>query len=51
MHNSLLDLVLKNCDFLSTDISQGSVATRLGCNGVFTRDYYKFRAESNSEKF
>ena len=34
MHNSLLHLLLKNCDFL-TDISQGSVATRLGCGGVF----------------
>ena len=35
MHNSLLYLLLKNDDFLNTDISQGSVATRLGCNGVF----------------
>jgi len=35
LHNSLLHLFLKNCDFLKTDISQGSVATRLGCGGVF----------------
>jgi len=33
LHNSLLHLLLKNCDFLNTDISQGSVATRLGCGG------------------
>jgi len=25
--------------FLSTDISQGSVATRLGCGGVFVYDF------------
>ena len=35
MHNSLLHLLLKNCDFLNIDISQGSVVTRLGCDGVF----------------
>ena len=35
MHNSLLHLLLKNCDFLNKDISQGSVATRLWCGGVF----------------
>jgi len=34
LHNSLLHLLLKNGDFLNTDISQGSVATRLGCGGV-----------------
>ena len=32
----LLHLLLKNYDFLSTDISQGSVATRFGCGGIFT---------------
>jgi len=31
LHNSLLHLLFKNYDFLNTDISQGSVATRLGC--------------------
>jgi len=31
----LLHLLLKNCDFLNIDISQSSVATRLGCGGVF----------------
>jgi len=35
LHNSLLHLLVKNSDFLNTDISQGSVATRLGCGGVF----------------
>jgi len=27
-----------NGDFLNTDISQGSVATRLGCGGAFVYD-------------
>ena len=31
----LLHLLLKNCDFLNTDISQGSVATHLVFGGVF----------------
>jgi len=31
----LLHLVLKNSDFLNIDISQGSVATHLGCGAVF----------------
>jgi len=31
LSNSLLHLLLKNGDFLNTDISQGSVATGLGC--------------------
>ena len=35
LHNSLLHLLLKIGDFLNTDISQGSVATRLGCGGIF----------------
>ena len=35
LHNSFLHLLLKNGNFLNTDISQGSVATRLGCDGVF----------------
>ena len=39
MHNSLLHLLLKNGDFLNTDISQGSAATRLGCVGVFVYDF------------
>ena len=37
--NSLLHLLLKKGDFLNTDISQGSVATRLGCGGVFAHDF------------
>jgi len=35
----LLHLLLKNGDFLNTDISQGSVATRLGCGGVFINHF------------
>jgi len=47
---SLLRLLLKNGDFLNIDISQGSVATRLGCGGVFICDCYKFPTESNTER-
>ena len=39
MHNIFLHLLLKNGDFLNTDISQGSVATRLGCGGVLLHDF------------
>jgi len=39
LNNSLLHLLVKNGDFLNTDISQGSVATRLGCGGVFVYDF------------
>jgi len=39
LHNSLLHLLLKNGDFLNTDILQGSVATRLGCGGVVAYDF------------
>ena len=39
MHNSLLHLLLKNGDFLNTDISPGSDATSLGCGGVFVHDF------------
>jgi len=42
LHNSLLHLLLKNGDFLNTDISQGSVATRLGCGGVFVYDFVTY---------
>ena len=35
MHNSLLHLLFKNGNFLNIDVSQGSVATRSGCGGVF----------------
>jgi len=30
VHNSLLHLLIENCTFLSIDISQSSVTTRLG---------------------
>ena len=39
LHNSLLHLLLKNGDFLNTDISQGSVATHLGFGGVFIHHF------------
>jgi len=39
LHNSLLHLLFKNGDFLNTDISQGSVATRLGCGGILVYDF------------
>ena len=35
LHGSLLQLLLEHCDFLNIDISQGSVATRLRCGGIF----------------
>ena len=35
LHGSLLQSLLKNCDFLNIDISQGSVAARLRCGGIF----------------
>ena len=51
MHNSLLHILRKNGDFLNTDISQGSVATRLVCGGVFVCNFfYKFPTESNNER-
>jgi len=31
--------LLKNGDFWNTNISQSSVATRLGCGGVFVYDF------------
>ena len=36
---SLLHLLLKNGDFLNTDISHGNVATRFGCGGVHVYDF------------
>jgi len=38
LHGSLLQLLLEHCDFLIIDISQGSVATRLMCGGIFKYD-------------
>ena len=35
LHVSLLQLLLEHCNFLNIDISQGSVATRLRCGGIF----------------
>ena len=35
LHGSLLQLLLEHCDFLNMNISQGSVATRLRCGGIF----------------
>jgi len=39
LHNSLLHLLLKIGNFFNTDISQSSVATRLGCGRVFAYDF------------
>jgi len=39
LYNSLLHLLIKNGDFLNTDISRGSVATRLVCGGVFIHHF------------
>jgi len=41
MHNSLFHLILKNVNFWNTDISQGSVATRLGRGAVCVYDFVK----------
>ena len=38
-HGSLLQLLLEHCDFLNIDISQGSVATRLRCGGIFKYEF------------
>jgi len=38
LYGSLLQLLLEQCDFLNIDISQGSVATRLKCGGIFKYD-------------
>ena len=38
IHGSLLKLLLGHCDFLNIDISQGSVATRLRCGGIFKNE-------------
>ena len=35
LHGSLLQVLLEYCDFLNIDISQGSIATRLRCGGIF----------------
>jgi len=39
LHGSLLQLLLKHCDFLNIDISQGSVATYLRCGGIFKYEF------------
>jgi len=52
LHNSLLHLLLKHCEFLNIDISQGSVATSLGCVGVFTNNFVtNFLQKSNDENW
>ena len=39
LHRSLLQLLLEHCDFVNIDISQGSVATRLRCGGIFKYEF------------
>jgi len=43
-------LLFEHCNFLNTDISQGSVATYLRCGGIFTRVCCKFTTDSATEK-
>ena len=43
IHGSLLQLLLEHCDYLNIDISQGSVARYLTCDGIFK---YEFVANS-----
>jgi len=50
LHDSLLQLLLEHCDFLNIDISQGSVATRLRCGGIFKYFSCKLTRESTSER-
>ena len=51
LHGSLLQLLHEHCDFLNIDISQGSVATRLRCGGIFKYELVaKFTSESTGEK-
>jgi len=51
LHNSLLHLLLRNVDFLNTDISLGSVATRFGYGGVYVYDFVtNFLLSLNSER-
>ena len=47
----MLHLLLKNGEFLNTDISQGGVATRLACGGVHVYDFVTnfLLIESNGE--
>jgi len=42
LHNSLLQLLLERGGFLNIDISQGIVATCLGCGGVFKYDFVTY---------
>jgi len=39
LHGSLLQFLLDHGEFLNTDISQGSVATRLRCDGIFKHQF------------
>jgi len=39
LHGSSLQLLLDYCDFLNTDISQGSAATYLRCDGIFKYEF------------
>jgi len=50
LRGSLLQLLLEHGDFLNIDISQGSVATRSRCGGIFKYDSCKFTNESTSER-
>jgi len=52
LHDNLLHSGLEHGNFLNSDISQGSVATRLRCGGIVNEEFCcKFTTESVSEKF
>ena len=51
LRGSLFQLLFEHCDFLNTDISQGSVATYLRYGGIFKHAIcYKFTTESVSDR-
>jgi len=52
LHGSLLYLVLEHGNFLNVDILEGSVATCLGCGGIFNKLLYcKFTTECQWKNF
>ena len=48
-YTSFLHSILEHGNFLNSEISQGSLATRLKCGEMFTNDFCKFTNESVSE--
>jgi len=50
LHGSLLQILLEHGDFLNTDISPGSLATYLGCDGTFKYEFVANLQQSLSMK-